>query len=53
MRVKMNIAAKHLLWAFITAVLSIIAAVLIHPTILLGVLIGIITTTLKDIHCGD
>ena len=49
----MNLAAKHLLWAFITTELSIIAAVLVHPAVLLGVIIGIVTTTLKDIHCGD
>ena len=46
----MNRGAKMLLWAGGTLFLSVIAAILFGPEVLLGVVIGVAMTTLKDIH---
>jgi len=45
----MNLGDKLLLWMLATLVLSVIAAVIIHPAVLLGTIIGIATTTMRDL----
>ena len=49
----MNKPARMLLWSFATVVISLIAAVLIDPAVLVGVVIGVAMTTLKQIDMGE
>lgn len=43
-----------IIWLAATAGLSLLAAWLIHPSVLLGAIIGVAMTTLKDVHTeGD
>ena len=45
----MNNTAKSLVWMLVTVILSLVAAWLIHPAVLLGTIIGVITTTIKEL----
>lgn len=48
----LSIGAKMMLWVSATLMLTIVAAILFHPAVFLGTIIGVTTTTLKNMHSG-
>jgi hypothetical protein len=46
----MNTVAQQLVWLFILFILTLIGAFLIHPAVILGTIIGVSVTTMKQIY---
>ena len=46
----MNSAAQQLVWLFILFILTLIGAILIHPAVLVGTIIGVTVMTMKQIY---
>lgn len=49
----MSVPVTIFMWAIATVGVTLIAAWLVHPAVILGTMIGVAMTTLKNMHIGD
>lgn len=49
----MSVPITIFVWVIATVGVTLIAAWLIHPAVILGTMIGVTMTTLKNIYLGD
>ena len=47
----MNMGARHLLWAAATVLVGCIGAAVLSPYVLVGVMVGVAMSELKNIDC--